>query len=268
MTFQRQSPASHGHDDALKVVISLHDVTPVHAARIARAERLLATLGVTTVTYLLVPDFHRSGPAHEREDFIGWCRAARPFRVQWFLHGYYHHEIDAPQADDAVSRGRGVRTRLAAAFMTAGEGEFLTLRGQALADRLDRGIASFTACLGAAPEGFVAPAWLFDEALLPALAARGIRFTENHLRVFDVLRGRQRECGVITWATRTALRKYGSLIVSRALGLYWRRRPVLRVALHPLDFDHPMTIASIARTLDAVREQREMVSYDHRLFAD
>jgi predicted deacetylase len=259
MTFQRQpSP--------LKVVIALHDVTPVHAARIAKAERLLASLGATTVTYLLVPDFHQTGPVHERDDFIAWCRAARPFRVQWFLHGYYHRDL--PAADDAGAERRGLRARLAAAVMTAGEGEFLTLRGQALADRLDRGIASFNACLGAAPEGFVAPAWLFDEELLPALSARGIRFTENHVRVFDLLRGRQRDCGVITWATRTAVRKYGSLIVSRALGLYWRRRPVLRVALHPLDFDHPMTIASIARTLDAVREERETVAYDHGLFAD
>lgn len=260
MTFQRQAAP-------LKVVIALHDVTPVHAARIAKAERLLASIGATTVTYLLVPDFHQTGPVHERDDFIAWCRAARPFRVQWFLHGYYHRDM-TPSPDDAESRERNLRARLAAAFMTAGEGEFLTLRGQALADRLDRGIASFTACLGAAPEGFVAPAWLFEEALLPALRARGIRFTENHVRVFDLLRERQRDCGVITWATRTPIRKYGSLIVSRALSLYWRQRPVLRVALHPLDFDHPMTVASIARTLEAVRETRETVAYDHELFAD
>ena len=75
------------------LLVSLHDVTPAHAARLARAEQLLSALGIEEVAYLYVPDFHGRAPAHRDPAFAAWCRAARPFRVQWFLHGYYHQEL-------------------------------------------------------------------------------------------------------------------------------------------------------------------------------
>jgi predicted deacetylase len=249
----------------VKLLVSVHDVAPIHVDRVAKAERLLASLGVSAVTYLLVPNFHRAGPpVHERQEFVSWCRAARPFDVQWFLHGYYHEDIAASTSDDA--RARGLKPWLARRFMTAGEGEFLTLRGDALRDRLQSGIESFTACLGFAPSGFVAPAWLFNDELLPALARSGIAFTEDHFRVFDVEAGRRIDAGAITWATRTLVRKYGSLVTARALRGVWRTRPTLRLAVHPFDFDHPATVSSIARTLDAVRKDRELVTIGRHLF--
>ena len=74
-----------------QLIVSLHDVTPVHAARLDRAEALLRTLGVPDVAYLFVPRFH-GVPAEEDAAFVAWCRAERPFRVQWMLHGYWHWE--------------------------------------------------------------------------------------------------------------------------------------------------------------------------------
>ena len=55
---------------ARKLLIALHDVTPVHRARLEKAERLLAELGVSHVTYLLVPDFHGCARADASADFI------------------------------------------------------------------------------------------------------------------------------------------------------------------------------------------------------
>jgi predicted deacetylase len=243
-----------------KLLVALHDVTPVHAARLEKAERLLTALGIRRVTYLLVPDFHASGAAHASDAFVAWCRMARPFDVQWFLHGYFHKDVVAS------ARRLNAADWLASKLLTAGEGEFLELRGDALRERIGAGVQSFERCLGDAPSGFVAPAWLFNSELIPALTNMSFQFTESHFRVFHLRTGRERTAPVITWATRTRLRRYGSLIVALAERRLWQAQPLLRVALHPYDFDHPATVASIARTLDAVRRDRVLATYDDSLF--
>src|SRR5262249_31914580 len=100
---------------AAKLLIALHDVTPVHAARLERAERMLERLGVHQVTYLLVPDFHRQGRADLAPGFVEWCRARRPFNVQWFLHGYFHDaRIGPAERGHVLTFGE----RVAASVMT------------------------------------------------------------------------------------------------------------------------------------------------------
>ena len=203
------------------------------------------------------PEFHGVAAADESGEFVSWCRRPRSFHVQWLLHGYSHRD----DGGEMEERPRlTAAQRLAARFLTGGEGEFLQLRGDALRARLEAGMQTFSRCLGVHADGFVAPAWLFNEELIPALARAGLRFTENHRHLFDVQAGRRRESPVITWATRTRLRRYGSLIVSGSQRRLWSRAAVLRIALHPHDFDHPATVSSIARTLDAARRDRELAS--------
>jgi predicted deacetylase len=163
------------------LLVSLHDVTPAHAARLARAEQLLSALGVREVAYLYVPDFHGRAPAHDDPAFAAWCRAARPFRVQWLLHGYYH--LERREAGGSPSTPA---TWFARTFLTDGEGEFLSVCGRELQDRLASGIASLTATVGSAPEGFVPPAWLSNADLIPALERLGVRFTEDHFHLVDL----------------------------------------------------------------------------------
>jgi predicted deacetylase len=116
--------------------------------------------------------------------------------------------------------------------------------------------------IGIAPDAFVAPAWLFNAALAPALAATGLRYTENHQHVIDIRSGIARPCPVITWATRTFARRAGSLVVCPTLLRLWRRAPAIRIALHPLDFDHPKTIDSITRVLDVALAVRQCVGHE------
>jgi uncharacterized protein len=242
-----------------KLLVALHDVTPAHAGRIARAERLFASLGIPRVTYLLVPDFHASAPAHESRDFVEWCRSPRAFDVRWFLHGYFHS--DSIHVTSAAGR-LSFAEWFGKAFLTAGEGEFLTLRGHRLRARLEAGVQSFARCLGEQPAGFVAPAWLFNEELMPALARLGVLFTESHFHVFHVQMQQALKSPVITWATRTRIRRHGSLIASALERRLWARRPVVRVALHPADFDDDRIVASIACTLEVLRRDREVTTYD------
>src|SRR5262249_25220622 len=147
-----------------RLLISLHDVTPAHADRLERAERLLASLGVQAVTYLFVPDFHGRSPAGARADFAAWGRRPRPVPISRWLPGYFHLEGVGAAGDLRVATPTEWFGRT---FLTDGEAEFLLLRGGLLDERLRAGVDSFTRCLGRAPAGFVAPAWLYNEQLMP-----------------------------------------------------------------------------------------------------
>jgi predicted deacetylase len=236
---------------ARKVVVSLHDATPFHLERMRRAEAVYRDLGIAKIAYLFVPEYHGGYPAAGDPAFRAWCREERPFRVDWHLHGYHHLEAPAPAA--AGGAGDFLKRRL----LTAGEGEFLALDAEAQRKKLEAGRAAFRACLDREPEGFVAPAWLFNPALPGLLREMGFRFTEDQRRMYRVDTGARLDSPVITWATRTWLRKYGSLAVCPLLLRLWSRVPVLRVAMHPFDFDHPATVASIRTVLAAALKGRE-----------
>jgi predicted deacetylase len=242
----------------LKLLLSVHDVTPFHLARLVRAEQFLTSLGVTRATFLLVPDFHGRWAVHEHEGFLTWCRGTHPLEIEWVLHGHFHSEAIEPAGGP---RPRGVRPWFDATFMTDGEGEFQRLRGAALRARLQRGVQAFERCVATRPRGFVAPAWLFNEDLEPALKDLGFEFTEDHGSVYDVQAGRRRRCPVITWATRTRLREYGARVVCPVQARLWTALPAIRIALHPMDFDHPGTVVSIERVLRHARRRREITSY-------
>jgi uncharacterized protein len=241
------------------LLLALHDVTPAHIARLERAERLLASLGVATATYLLVPDFHAGAPVHESPEFIAWCRRPRAFEVRWFLHGYFHSEqIDPPRPAASLT----FEQLLAARFLTAGEGEFLRLRGVQLQARLQAGLESFRQCVGETPQGFVAPAWLFNDELLPALRKLNIRYAESHVHVFDAIKRRTIAAPVISWSSRTSLRRQASMVVSALGRRCWGDRPVVRIAMHPGDFDHPRIVSNIARTVEALARNRVAAAHD------
>src|SRR5262249_51937694 len=127
-----QSPGTSGSTSrclermsAPKLLIALHDVTPVHRERIERAERLLAQFGVPHVAYLLVPDYHGLARADRSASFVAWCRASRSFEVQWLLHGYFHDDRTRPT--DATSYRPTIIERLGTRLATDGEAECIGL---------------------------------------------------------------------------------------------------------------------------------------------
>lgn len=244
-----------------KLVISLHDVTPFHMDRLARAEAVFGELGLAKVAYLFVPEYHGGYPAAADTAFRGWCFKPRPFRIDWHLHGYHH--LEAPTRTAAVGAGDFLKRKL----LTAGEGEFLALDAAAQRAKVAAGREAFRACLGKDPIGFVAPAWLFNAELPLVLREQGFRFTEDQRRMYRVDTGARLSSPVITWATRTWMRKYGSLIVCPVLLRLWSRAPVLRVAMHPFDFDHPETVASIRAVLSSALRHREQAFAEDLDFA-
>jgi predicted deacetylase len=241
-----------------KLLLSLHDVTPCHTRRLASAERVFLELGVTRVTYLFVPRYHGAWDINDDLRFLDWCRGSRPFTVRWCLHGYHHQEM-------SPGGSRSVRNWFERRLLTAGEGEFLDLRGSELRQRIDCGRAAFRSCFGIDPTGFVAPAWLFNQALLPALRDRGFTWTEDQRRLHLVQAHQAIEAPVITWAPRTVVRRYSSMLLAPALLRLWSGRPVIRIAVHPLDFDHAPLVDAIRRLIATALQQRVLADYEEVL---
>lgn len=235
-------------------LLSLHDVSPFHLERLNKAESLFQALGVTQVAYLLIPNYHGHSLASTPE-FREWCARERPFKVEWILHGFYHQEqrkdISASSTADSLKRK----------YATAGEGEFLPLEYDRALERINQGIAVFEKTLGIRPSGFIPPAWLYHPDLSQALRTSGMHFWENRNAVQSLTSGTSVSAPVITWATRTPFRKTTSILGTPVLELAYRARPLIRLAVHPFDFDHPETVRSIKTVWQRAIKRRDQLSY-------
>jgi predicted deacetylase len=238
-------------DTERKLLVSLHDVSPRHAQAVRRILAWLAERGLPPVQLLVVPDFHGEWPLSAYPDFCQELRAWGEFGHELVLHGYYHRE-----SERAEPKSPGLGERFQRRFMTAGEGEFLSLPPVEADALLEKGLSMWNqAELGAWPQGFIPPAWLHRPDLDGVLWKRGFRWTENHagLRFRD---GKRLVAPVITWASRDPVRRIGSRIYCPAAVRLNAKAALLRLAIHPHDFDHPQLIRSIDRTLELARRHR------------
>ncbi len=252
----------------LRVLVAMHDVAPFHRQRLERAEALLAAWGVKKVLYLLVPNYHGAQRADHDPRFLAWCRRPRPFDVQWFLHGYFHlcvgGSLRTAELESPANRAR-ITGALPAGSPRSDESEFARLSVEVNRERLQSGRAVFRRCLGMEPAGFVAPKWMGNRNLDLALDELGFEWTEDDRSIHAIRAGRKFSAPAITWATRSWWRKQSSLWGCPLLAALWQRTPLVRIALHPFDFDHPAVVASIARIVDKALSTRRQAFYPELL---
>jgi predicted deacetylase len=239
-------------------LFSVHDVAPFHLEKLYKAEELIEEYKIPEVCFLVVPDFHGQGASDVSREFVSWTQKNRSYNAEWFLHGYYHQEMKS----EVWSERSGFVDKIKRRFLTEGEGEFLGLKTEIIRERLTKGKTVYKNLFGTDDiYGFVAPAWLFKKELIPCLAESGVSLTEDHRYLYDVKNDTRMKCPVITWATRTPLVKYGSLVVCPLLVRLWGREPLIRIAVHPSDFAHKETVDNIRRVLDRVTLDRTAVGY-------
>lgn len=227
----------------IRVHLSLHDVCPAFPREIENALELCQKFGAKPAL-LVVPNFHGTAPLQEHSDF---CRQLRGLAIdghEIYLHGLLHQAEMKPRRETEAGRPRGVRRWFAQRVVSAGEAEFSDLGFAEAARRLDEGLSTLRS-VGLNPQGFIPPAWSMPSWVRPLLGARNLRYTEDHLRVYDALRGTARTTLLINWATRTRTRFWSTLLAGRAL---WRASSLMpvRLALHPHDFSHPRVAREIA----------------------
>lgn len=237
-----------------RLLASIHDVTPVHADRLARLIPVVeGIVGRGHYALLVVPDFHRRGHLSSDREFSARLRSWADSGCEIFLHGFTH--LDESRHDNIVARWAATR-------MTAGEGEFLGLPRREADRRLVEGRALVEQAIGRAVDGFVAPAWLYGDDSLAALAAQGFGMIEDHFRVWDPRNGRIFARGpVVTYASRSRMRLVSSILWSRLATIGLARADTVRFAVHPHDVDSPALLREIERALRAFARSHRPSAY-------
>ena len=234
----------------MRVLVSIHDVTPAHEGAVRALWDLCADVGVCPAL-LVVPNWHGSWPLKESPDFVGWIRDRAHGGSSILLHGYRHDELGVR---------RRWRDELRAWGRTAREGEFLSLGSAEAAARIGQGLTSLRA-IGLEPIGFVPPAWLARPETHVAAAEAGLQISEDDRRIY-LPGGEAVRAPCLRWSTRTALRSYGSALVAEGRWLVQRRAALVRVALHPSDLSRGVVRRSLVRNLRRWISIGQVTGYD------
>jgi predicted deacetylase len=233
------------------LLASVHDVSPRFEGEVDRLIDLLRPHIGMRLAMLVVPNHWGDAPIVPGSPFAGRLRSWAEQGVEMFLHGFTHRD---------TGQHSGTADRMRARFMTASEGEFLGLSRTDAAARIADGRKLIEGVIGRPIDGFVAPAWLYGDGAREALEQSAIPLAEDHMRVWSPATGAELAWGpVITWASRTRMRKLSSLVAAAAL----RHAPlkVLRLGVHPPDVRHPALVRSIGRTFTAARRNRQPARY-------
>jgi uncharacterized protein len=236
----------------MKLLVSIHDVTPAHAEAVHRLWEYCAALGIRPALFV-VPNWHGRWPIEDYRFFVDWLRdcSGHGHGAEIFLHGERHDEHGSRRrlADELRAFGR-----------TNGEAEFLTLGYDEARDRINRGVRRLER-LRLDPVGFVAPAWLSSPACRTALSESGLGISEDDAGVVLHRRGTRLDSPVVRWSTRTPWRQSAGAVAARFARLVYARRTLVRIALHPSDVAHPKTWRSVRDTLDHCLASRQPWRY-------
>jgi predicted deacetylase len=233
------APPDHG-----ALAVSLHDVEPASFERCALMRDWLADLGVARVTLLVIP-------APQLHPFP----ARSPQLANWLLdrvdagdavaqHGLQHRRTRPPSRLQRPLRG----------WQGGIAAEYPGLDPEATIASVDAGHNVLTTA-GLQPRGFVAPGYAYTGALREHLATRF-----DWWATLLALRGNARATGpALCLGTSTPLKRATSPAFMRAGAALSGR--VLRLDLHPADFDHPRHVIAVERVLRRA-QARVSVTYD------
>ncbi len=234
------------------LVVSLHDIAPPTRNTSQKIIAELARHGVRVASLLVVPNYHKSGASMDDRDFLRWLRDLEAAGHEIVIHGYYHQR---PAADE-----EGLRTRFITRSYTAGEGEFYDLAYAEALGRITRARDEFTAS-GLKPRGFIAPAWLLGREAERAAADAEMEYTTRLTTVRDLRTGQTFSSRSLVYSVRTAWRRAASLAWNSVLARALCDTPLLRIGLHPPDFEHEQIWHQITLLLDQLAETRAPTTY-------
>ena len=229
------------------LAVAIHDVEPRSYARSRDIRQWLTQRGVQRVTLLVIPaaELHPLGP--RAPGLTAWLRARVASGDAVAQHGLSHKATSpAGWPRSALARLQG---GAAAEFPGLGPGE--TARRVEVGLRLLRDVEL-------EPRGFVAPGYAYTRALRTVLADSFEWFADlRSVRTRD--HGCVRAHALCLGNSTPAKRALSPVAVRAAARANGER--VLRVDIHPADFERPRHVATLEWLLELARG-REAVTYD------
>lgn len=238
------------------LVVSIHDVSPLTLRETERILGDLKKIGCATTSLLVIPDHHRQGRVSGDPAFAAWLRERVAEGHEVVLHGYFHLRED--------NSGDGLFKKIVTQSYTAGEGEFFDLTEDDACERLNLGLSEFTAC-GLTALGFIAPAWLLGNDAERAVRGLGFEYTTRIATVSDFKSCYVYNARSLVWSVRAPWRRVCSLVWNRLLALVLRNAPLLRVGIHPPDWDHPAILNQILSLTSTALAGRRAMTYQQWL---
>ncbi|HEX8680006.1 MAG TPA: polysaccharide deacetylase family protein, partial [Chthoniobacterales bacterium] len=234
------------------LVVSIHDVAP--STRQIADEMLadLAAHGVRACSLLVVPNYHQRGAAIADRSFMQWLRDREASGDEIVIHGYFHQRRRR-ETDN-------LRARLVTRSYTKDEGEFYDLDYDEAFRRITQARDEFKAG-GLTPRGFIAPAWLLSAEAERAAADAEMEYTTRLTSVRDLRAGETYRARSLVYSTRSSWRRVTSLAWNGALCRLMCDAPLLRIGLHPPDYQHDDVWQQVLRLLDQMSDARTPTTY-------
>lgn len=234
------------------VVVSIHDVAPSTQLVTDRITSDLADLGVRACSLLVVPDYHHRGASMKDRAFVSWMRGLEAQGCEIVIHGYFH---------ERPRRSRdSLRDRLVTRIYTRDEGEFYDLRYDEAFRRIKLAREEFRAA-GFNPIGFVAPAWLLSAEGEQAARDAGMEYTTRLGTVRDLRSGLVFGARSLVYSIDSPWRRACSLVWNRLLAQWLKPKPLVRLSIHPRDYEHPAIWRQIIEFVKTTSQLRTATTY-------
>ena len=210
--------------------ISIHDVAPATWPACAQLIAAVRAVQAVPLTLLVVPAYHRL-PVRDPVAYDAQLEHALSRGDELALHGYVHLDEAAPATT--------LRARYLREVFTQKEGEFSALGADEARQRIDLGLQWF-ARRGWPLAGFVAPAWLMGKGSWSALREYPFRYTSTMHHLHLLREHHVLHAPTLVYTARNAAGRLASRWWNDLLAHRLTRSPLLRLALHPADAQHPL----------------------------
>ena len=233
------------------LVVSIHDLSTITRGAVERMLEDLEKVGVSQTSLLVIPDHHHKGRIDADPAFCEMLRGAVAEGHEAVLHGFYHLR--------SAKEGEGVATRLITRSYTAGEGEFYDLGREEAVALLRKGKEALGNC-GVPFSGFIAPAWLLGEDAETAVWEEGFAYTT---RIGSVIErgGSEHRSRSMVYSVRAPWRRGLSLLWNATLFQRLKKAPLLRIGLHPPDWEHAAIRRHILKSIREAAQARRVTTY-------
>jgi predicted deacetylase len=238
------------------LVVSIHAVAPATRAKVEELLTALTLHGVHVCSLLVVPDYHQQGASLAEPAFRSWLHQLAADGHEIAIHGFFHRR--------ARRKNEQTRVKILTRIYTADEAEFFDL-GYQDALRLIEQTRNDFETQGFHPTGFIAPAWLLGREAERAVIAAGMNYTTTLRSVRDFAGGRMIRSQTLVYSVRSGWRRFSSLVWNRSLCRRLTTNPLLRLAIHPPDIDHPAVWKQIGELIEAAVRDRQATTYQQWL---
>jgi hypothetical protein len=246
------NPKSEIAPSSRALVVSIHDVSPHTFPAVQQIVAALEEIGVSAMSLLVVADHHRRGHIFDDPAFCQWLQQRAAKGDEIVMHGYHHVRDQHPHESLADK----ITTRL----YTKHEGEFYDIGGADALRIVNEARLEFRK-LGLNPRGFIAPAWLLSAGASVALRTLGMEYTTRLRTVEDLAFGRVYESQSLCWSIRAGWRRLLSRLWNPSLYRKLKVNPLLRIAIHPPDIQHPAVWRQIIQLTTLSLADRIPVTY-------